>query len=45
MQFHPSAKFPKRPKRKPKPPKCKACGRENGPLIEGKCASCTGLGV
>ncbi len=26
-------------------PKCKACGRENGPLIEGKCASCTGLGV
>ena len=45
MQFSPAAKFPKRPKRQPKPPKCKACGRERGPLIEGKCAACLGMGV
>lgn len=44
MQYDPRG-FPKRPRRKPKPPKCKQCGREAGPLVEGKCAECMEMNV
>jgi ribosomal protein L37E len=44
MHYNP-ATLPKRTKRRPKPPKCKRCGQQSGPLVEGVCAGCMGMGV